>query len=153
MGHIKNPPEKLSGVHLQSLVKQFCVLKNGAETDLLEVSDEVMASLNFLKFVLLLDKTNSLGLMDIVPQIENDYLKPLDAGLSMSRAHYKLKLDENKNPFSHGDADVSLMVGGRELPEMSQDQMREVIHSALNTFDMMECVLCQLSDIISSLKK
>ena len=51
------------------------------------------------------------------------------------------------------DADVSLMVGGRALPQMSQEQMKEVIHSALNTFDMMEFILCRLSDIISSLNK
>ena len=51
------------------------------------------------------------------------------------------------------DTDVSLMVGGRALPQMSQDQMREVIHSALNTFDMIEWKLCQLSDIISSQNK
>ena len=105
LAHIQNPPEKLSGIHLQSLVKRFCVLKNGAETDLLEVSDEVMASLNFLIFVLQRDKTNAFGLLDIVPQIENDFLKPLNAGLSMSRAHYKLKLEEgenNSNSLSHG---------------------------------------------------
>ena len=86
------------------------MLKNGAETDLLEVSDEVMASLNFLICVFLRDKTNSLGLMDIVPQIDNDYLKPLNAGLSMSRAHYKLKLDENKNPLSHGFVQISCTI-------------------------------------------
>ena len=33
------------------------------------------------------------------------------------------------------------------------EQMKEVIHSALNTFDMMEFILCRLSDIISSLNK
>ena len=150
------PPERLSGIHLQSLVKKFCVLKNGAETDLLEVSEEVMDSLNFLIAILLRDKTNALGLFDILPQIENDFLNPLNTGLSMSRAHYKLKLDEIKGDFkasSDQGSDVSLMVGGKALPEMSQDQMKRVIQSALSKFDLMECFLCQLNDIVTSLKK
>ena len=147
------PPEKLCGTQLHSLVKRFCALKNGAETDLLEVSDEIMASLNFLVCILLRDRNNTLGLFEIVPQIEIDFLKPLNTGLAMSQAHYKLKLDESKNDSNnHDGADVSLMVGGKALPHMSQDQMKEVVHSALNTFSMMECVLCQLNDVISSKK-
>merc|ERR1712051_1123547 len=67
------PPEKLCGTQLQSLVKRFCTLKNGAETDLLEVSDEIMASLNFLVCILLRDRSNTLGLLEIVPQIEIDF--------------------------------------------------------------------------------
>lgn len=147
------PPEKLCGTQLHSLVKRFCALKNGAETDLLEVSDEIMASLNFLVCILLRDRNNTLGLLEIVPQIEIDFLKPLNAGLAMSQAHYKLKLDESKNDCNnHDGAEVSLMVGGKALPQMSQHQMKEVVHSALNTFSMMECVLCQLNDVISSKK-
>ena len=40
------------------------------------------------------------------------------------------------------------MVGGQKLPHMSYDEMVKVIHDALNTFDMIECVLCQLNDVI-----
>ena len=139
----------LTGKSLQALVKKFCLLKSGAETDLLEMSDEVMASLNFLICVLLRDKAeNRLKLWDIAPEIEAEYLSHLTTGLNMSRAHYKLKLETAEKPQEVGN-EVSLMVGGQKLPDMSTSQMKEVIQSALNTFDMMECVLCQLKDILN----
>lgn len=145
-GLMSGPDNYISVPILQGLVRKFCVLKNGAETDLLEVSDEIMSTLNFLVCLLLRDKSNALGLWDIVPQLKADYLEPLATGLSMSRAHYKLKLEENADPNS---ATVSLMVGGQTLPEMSKEQMKEVVQSALNTFDMIDCVLCQLNDVVN----
>ena len=48
-----------------------------------------------------------------------------------------LKLDESQNDSKEDGADVSLMVGGKALPQMSRDQMKDVVHSALNTLDMM----------------
>ena len=149
LSNMKYPSEDLSGIALQSLVRKFCCLKNGAETDLLEISDEIMASLNFLICLLLRDKTNILQLWDIIPELNEHFLKPLSTGLSMSRAHYKLKLDE---PANSNNGAVTMMVGGQTLPDMSSEQMKEVILSALNTFDMIECVLCQLNDTIYAKK-
>ena len=137
----------LKGAELHKLVKQFCQIKNGAETDLLEVSDEIMASLNFLIAIFLRDKLNEFGLWDIIPELNRDFLEPLSRGLSLSRGHYKLKLQEPKS------AEVTLMVGGEVLPEMSREQKNEVINSALNTFDMMDCVLGQLNNIITNRRK
>ena len=104
-----------------------------------------MASLNFLIALLLRDKQNTIfGLWDLVPDLTNSYLEPLSQGLNLSRGHFKLKLQEPKS------AEVTLMVGGQVLPEMSWEQKNQVIHSALNTFDMIECVLCQLKDLIAN---
>ena len=155
INNLKNnyQPEEFSDPNLQILIKRFCQLSNGAETDLLEVSDEIMASLNFLICMLIRDKENVLKIWNIIEDLENNFLKPLDKGLSMSRAHYKLKLDESKNQSKNSaKSDVTLMVGGQPLPDMSKEQMNSVIQSALNTFDMMECVLCQLNDVISQNK-
>ena len=133
------------GGELNKLVKKFCHLKNGAETDLLEVNDEIIASLNLLIALLLRDKQNDIfGLWDLVPDLTKNYLEPLSQGLSLSRAHFKLKLQEPKS------AQVTLMVGGQVLPEMSPEQKNQVIHSALNTFDMTELVLCRLNDVIAN---
>ena len=130
---------------MNKLVKKFCHLKNGAETDLLEVNDEIIASLNLLIALLLRDKQNDIfGLWDLVPDLTKNYLEPLSQGLSLSRAHFKLKLQEPKS------AQVTLMVGGQVLPEMSPEQKNQVIHSALNTFDMTELVLCRLNDVIAN---
>lgn len=151
MADMKNESmaDEFTSLRLQQITRKFCKLSNGAETDLLEVSDEVMSSLNFLICCLLRDRDNRLGIWDMVPELEADYLKPIAKGLEMSRAHYKLQLNSSEDSSSE-PKDVRLMVGGQPLPEMSRDQMKEVIRSALTTFDMIDCVLCQLNDVISS---
>ena len=146
----------VSKTNIHQILKKICRLSNGAETDLLEVSDEIMASLNFLICLLIRDKDNNhFDLGQILPYLENNFINPLEKGLSMSRAHYKLKLEEqNKNTVHlESTSEISLMVGGQALPEMSHEQMKEVVHAAMNTFDIMECVLCQLKDVISRNKK
>ncbi len=148
----KDSSEALSGLKLQRLVMKFCHLSNGPETDLLEVSDEVMASLNFLVCIFLRDKEDRLGLGVLKTDLKTDYLKPLAEGLAFSRAHYKEKLTDSEfnknNNVDQTGSDVTVTVGGQPLPEMTSQQLKEVITSALNTFDMMECVLSQLNDIL-----
>ena len=150
---LQSEQEIFSKTNLHQILKKVCRLTNGAETDLLEVSDEIMASLNFLICLLIRDKDNIFDLTQILPYLENDFINPLEKGLSMSRAHYRLKVEEQKNSVQSKSSEISFMVGGQTLPEMSQDQMKEVVNAALNTFDMMECVLCQLKDVISRNKK
>jgi len=148
--------EIFSKTNIHQILKKICRLSNGAETDLLEVSDEIMASLNFLICLLIRDKDNNhFDLGQILPYLENNFINPLEKGLSMSRAHYKLKLEEQNKNTVHPEStsEISLMVGGQALPEMSHEQMKEVVHAAMNTFDIMECVLCQLKDVISRNKK
>ena len=106
-----------------------------------------MAGLNFLICLLLRDKSNTFGLWSMVPELEQNFLSLLATGLSLSRAHYNLKLND---PSS---TEVTFMVGGQPLPNMSQEQMKEVVKSALNTFGMMECVMCQLNNVIANKPK
>ena len=127
------PTNELCRSNLHHLIKRFCKLSHGAETDLLEVSDEIMSSLNFLICIFLRDRDNVLCLWDIASYIQDDFITPLEKGITLSRGHYKLKLEEAgsiKNPSS-SESEVTLMVGGQPLPEMSKDQMRQVIDSAL----------------------
>ena len=141
------PDKQFTGHNLKILIKKICSLKHGAETDLLEISDEIMASLNMLICVLLRDRENNTGVWDVKDDLTLEYLKPLKTAINLSRAHYQLKVKENPNNKSDID-EVSLMVGGQKLPQMTSNQMSEVIRAALNTFDMMECVLCQLNGIL-----
>ena len=77
------------------LVRKFARLSNGAETDLLEVSDEVMGALNFLICVMMRDKENVSGIWDLKEHLLKEYVAPLDTGLSMSRAHYQASIAED----------------------------------------------------------
>lgn len=157
--------EKFTGTGLEVLVKRICRLSHGAETDMLEISDEIMSTLNLLVCVYLKDRHNKTGLWNMQDQLERDYVDQIKTGLAMARSHYKLKLRDcdqkekkpvdphNNNAAAEDQQEVTLMVGGQALPQMTQEQMKSVIHSALNTFDMMDCVLGQLTDVTNRRKK
>ena len=142
------PGKQFTGHGLKVLIRKVCVLKNGAETDLLEICDELMSSLNLLICIFARDKLNNqTQIWDLKDEIIESFLKPLKTAISLSRAHYKLKLDD-KSDTKTSESNVSLMVGGQTLPHMSHGKMKEVINAALNTFDMMECVLVQLNGVL-----
>lgn len=136
---------QFKGYGLKVLVKKFARLSNGAETDLLEVSDELMAGINFLVCVCLRDRENATGIWDLKAELWDGFVTPLETGIKMSRAHYAAKLEED-DPV-HDDT-VSLQVGGQPLPVMNPRERKQVIEAALNTFAMLECVLIQLKDVI-----
>ena len=133
------------GHSLKVLVRKFIKLTNGPETDLLEVSDELMAGINFLILVFLRDSSNETGLLDMKSELRKEFLEPLEVGINMSKAHYQAKLDSDP---SVTDDVMSLQVGGQLLPQMSREEQKNVINAALNTFSMLECVLIQLKDVL-----
>ena len=145
-----NKDKEFLGHKLKIIIKRICVLKHGAETDILEVSDEVMASLNFLICVMIRDKSMKVtGIWDLKDDLISSYLKPLKMAIDISRGHYQLKQKESR-PSKDSANEVTLMVGGQTVPQMSPNQMTDVINAALNTFDMMECVLSQLNGVLSA---
>ena len=130
-----------TGHSLSRLVLPLFTLSNGAQTDLLEVSDEVLATLNFAHYLLVRDKENISGVQNIKPEIKN-WVAQLEEGLKMSTAHYEQKL---KEPFEESSA-MNVTVGGRDLPAMDEKKLKEVVNSALNTFSLMQFNLVRVKD-------
>ena len=145
-----NLAEEFRGPSLQALVRSFCRLKHKEETDLLEVSDEVMASVNFLICLFLRDKKNETGIRDLSSELQDSYLKQIEKGLVLSRAHYAMRLSDCKDPKNDDSlfSETTLTVGGRVLPILDRKEMMEVLSSALTTFDMINCVLAQLNEVL-----
>jgi hypothetical protein len=140
--------KQFSGHSLKVLIRKICSLKHGAETDLLEVSDEIISSLNLLICLTIKDKSKSeCGVWELKNELNTNYLNPLNRAINMSRKHYQLKLTETPKKETY-ISEVSLTVGGKKLPHMTSNQMTDVINAALNTLSMMECVLCQLNSVI-----
>jgi len=146
-------PEEFRGHSLQVMVRQFCRLKHKEETDLLEVSDEVMASLNFLICLFLRDKANETEIHDLSNELQENFLKQIEKGLVLMRARYQSQLNDCKNPNSDQSlfTETTLTIGGRVLPILNREQMAGVLNSALSTFDMMNCVLIQLTDVLQKM--
>nr|XP_027790949.1 glomulin [Marmota flaviventris] len=142
-----------TGPQLISLLDLVLFLPEGAETDLLQNSDRIMASLNLLRYLVIKDNENNsqTGLWTELGKIENNFLKPLHTGLNMSKAHYEAEIknsQENSQAVQKSKDLCSVTVGGEEIPNMPPEMQLKVLHSALFTFDLIESVLARVEELI-----
>lgn len=151
-------PPYFRGKMLYDLISKYCSLEHGAETDLVENVDQIISALNLIRFVALRDRENRTGMWDYVEFLEKSLLQPLREGIKLSRAHYKLKLqdleDEKKvvrnDKGNSNKSDVIITVGGQQLPNLPHENKVAVITSALNGFDLMESLLIRVNECIDS---
>ncbi|NWW71610.1 GLMN protein, partial [Climacteris rufus] len=142
-----------TGHHLISLLDLVLSLPEGAETDLLQNSDRIMASLNLLRYLVIKDceSDNQAGVWSTLGKIEQNFLKPLRVGLNMSKAHYEAEIKnkkENRKEAHSSNTVCSVSVGGEKLPAMTTGMQLQVLHSALFTFDLIESVLARVEELI-----
>ncbi|KAB1274906.1 Glomulin [Camelus dromedarius] len=162
-----------TGPQLISLLDLVLLLPEGAETDLLQNSDRIMASLNLLRYLVIKDNENDnqhmfnpsrqsvnaepnnsfinsseqTGLWTELEKIEKNFLKPLHIGLNMSKAHYEAEIKNSQEVQKSKDL-CSVTVGGEEIPNMPPEMQLKVLHSALFTFDLIESVLARVEELI-----
>lgn len=149
----KNPTmdDCFTGPQFSNMLKKICFLPHGAESDLVELADQIITSLNFLRYLTIKDTVNVTGISDCFSFIENNYLEQLRVGLNMSKAHYEVKLkdiEEGKH-LPDDKIDISLNVGGNVLDNIPKENMKEIICSALNAFHLIEGLIARLSECIN----
>uniref|UniRef100_A0A8C4R2M4 Glomulin n=1 Tax=Eptatretus burgeri TaxID=7764 RepID=A0A8C4R2M4_EPTBU len=134
------------GRRLLLLLKPVLWLAEGAETDLLEHSDRIMAALNLLRFLLIRDNIseNKAGIWNEIHKIENKFLRPIRMALNLSRAHYDAQLKSATKPGGIRGSSI----GSRPL-KMPVEQEVQVLQSALSLFDLLESVLARVEEIIN----
>ncbi|NXH11345.1 GLMN protein, partial [Bucco capensis] len=142
-----------TGHHLISLLDLVLLLPEGAETDLLQNSDRIMASLNLLRYLVIKDSEsdNQTGVWAALARIEQNFLKPLHVGLNMSKAHYEAEIKskkENRREAHNPNTVCSVTVSGEKMPAMTTEMQLQVLHSALFTFDLIESVLARVEELI-----
>lgn len=152
-------------------------LPQDANSDLLERNDLIFGLLNFLRYIMIRDPRhqNHTRFWDIIIVIQENFLKPLQEALELSRISCKLelcklkemKLKMNKNdqqqPTGKGNkkkkgqnqsssADTSVVIYPNEkpikLPEMTIEQEHKQIMLALQNFDLIESIHTRLKEII-----
>ena len=151
-------PPYFTGKVLYDLISKYCSLEHGAETDLVENVDQIVSALNLIRFLALRDRENRTGMWDYVEFLEKSLLQPVRVGLKLSRAHYKLKLQDleeekkvvKKDKGFINKSDVIITVGGQQLPNLPHENKVAVITSALNAFDLMESLLIRVDECIDS---
>ncbi|CAH0694221.1 unnamed protein product [Spodoptera exigua] len=139
------------GPQLLNMLKKICYLPHGAESDLVELADQIITALNFLRYLALKDTKNLTGIRDCFSYIENNYLEQLRVGLNMSKAHYEVKLkdiEEGKN-LPGSNINVSVNVGGNVLDKIPEENVKEMIYSALNAFHLIEGLIGRLCECIN----
>lgn len=141
------------GTRLTPLLHSALLLPEGAETDLLQTSDRIMASLNLLRYLVLKDDDNETGVWSELAKIEAGFLKPLHTGLNMSRAHYEAEIrstSEKKKGSRSEKPLCTVTAAGNPLPDMTPAMQLQVLQSALFTFDLMESVLARVEEIVEA---
>lgn len=144
-------PECFTGVHLMGMIKKICYLPHGPESDLVELADQIITALNFLRYLALKDTCNKTGIREYFSLIEDDYLKNLRTGLNMSKAHYEVKLKdiEEAKALPEEQVEVSINVGGNLLDKIPTENKKQIIHSALNAFHLIEGLVARLSECMT----
>ncbi|NWU66767.1 GLMN protein, partial [Pterocles burchelli] len=142
-----------TGHHLISLLDLVLSLPEGAETDLLQNSDRIMASLNLLRYLIIKDheSDNRPGVWTTLAKIEQNFLKPLHVGLNMSKAHYEAEIKntkQNRRAAHSSNTVCSVTVSGEKVPALTPEMQLQVLHSALFTFDLIESVLARVEELI-----
>jgi len=135
---------------LTPIFNQLFKLKHGTMTDLIEISDELIAEINLAYYVLSRHPA-SLTQVDI-----NLWNQQIQEGLKLSKAHWELELKNVDTPkpknTSSTEPEFSLTVGEMELPEMAPEQKKNTILSALNTLDVVQFNLVPLSTKLEAKK-
>uniref|UniRef100_A0A8C6VDP9 Glomulin, FKBP associated protein n=1 Tax=Naja naja TaxID=35670 RepID=A0A8C6VDP9_NAJNA len=145
-----------TGLQLISLLDMVLSLPEGAETDLLQHSDRIMASLNLLRYLLIKDNEddNKTCIWTELYKIERNFLKPLHTGLNMSRAHYEAEIKrkkENKIAEPHSSKKTcSQLIAKAKMSGITKDMELQALHSAVFTFDLMKSVLARVEELIEN---
>ena len=143
------------------LLKVFEPLPGGYRSNLLtSVSNRVMAALNLLRYLVIRDprKENSTGIWDLLSHIEEKFLQPLRTGIMLCHTDVNAEIEKLKcvEHMSTGkqDADdrdkvVEFNIGDKCMPDLTAEQQKDAMHSALVSLDMMESVLCRVEQLIN----
>lgn len=145
----------IRGSKLLALLKKFCFLHKQEESDLIEVSDEIIATLNLLRFLTIRDKLNSTQIWDFIPVLDEIYFKPLRKGLELSRGHFKLKIKEieEENVGKRTENDINVLIKGESLSKLSKNEKIEVLNYSLTVFDVIDSLLSRLTECIELREK
>ena len=116
--------EIYKGIALFQLLDHLCRLPNGVESDLLEIYDCLCSTLNFIRFIGLVDKRNvnrTLLWTDRLNHLNETLFKPLRKSIDLARAHYKLEIknkndDKNQKQQPTQGMDTEILLDNAPLP-------------------------------------
>uniref|UniRef100_A0A1I8NNG8 Glomulin n=1 Tax=Stomoxys calcitrans TaxID=35570 RepID=A0A1I8NNG8_STOCA len=160
-------PQTFAGTDFRSIVMQtICKLPQGVETDLIDNSDQIISTLNALRFFALKDNTNRTGFWSFVADIEEKYMTPLRNALDLSEAHYKAELKKVREGrdakemeqlkmlnIAIGNSENGAAEGGGLDLELDRDKKIELLNQSLCTFDLIRSLLGRVAECLDQVPK
>ena len=142
------------GAALFQLLDQLCQLPNGVESDLMEIYDCLCSTLNFVRFIGLIDRRNvnrTRLWTDRLSHLNETFLKPLRKSIDIARAHYKLEIrnrmeNHSKPSAASQTSDTQLFVDDKPLVVPNQREQMDSLHYATTKFDILDCIVSSLND-------
>jgi len=159
----RNP--QFLGSNMELLLKKICSLSHGSSSDVVEISDEIITTLNLLRFLFIRDKNNETGIWNMVDVLKNNYLNPLREGINLCKAHWRVKakdLEQQKKDLAKeqdysklmkAHMEVTLTVGGEQLPLMPLSEKISICYQVINGLDVMESILIRVNECIDMNEK
>ncbi|XP_063925767.1 glomulin [Zophobas morio] len=155
-GNLKNLSKYYKEHKLFDLLDEFTLLKNREETDLVDNSDQIVSTLNFLRYLVIVDKTGETGIDCYLDILDEGYFKSLKIGITMAKEHYRLKIKEEEESArsnkEKSDCEVSVTVLGKNLAEIPTEKKIEIMNLSLTTLDVVDSLLSRVMECIN-LKK
>ena len=156
-----------TGKNLQLLLQPCINLPNGPNTDLMSCDNQILSTLNLIRFILIRDgKKNLSGFNNYLSEINEKFLKNLRKAVDLAILQAKSRLKELEDPEtvrremteaikSKWDVVVSDSQGN-PLPEPQNFSVEEQTASCkgvLSKMDLMECVLAHTNELCETALK
>lgn len=142
-------PTYYKGQKFLDLLQVFTRLERKEETDIVDESDEIISTLNFLRFIVQSNLVSDYEpLLYYIRELPEYYLEPLRRGIKLSKEHYNLKFKELEESEKQSDCKVSVTVSGKNLWEMPTEQKNELLNLSLTTLDLVDSLLNRVVELM-----
>lgn len=161
----KQQAHEFVGSNLQNFIRLVIDQQNlvQEEFDLIENMDSLMSFLNFIRFLLIWNKSNDAGVTGVLgePREINEFLDKLKKKIEFGRSFLKMKI----NLANSGDKkkekkkeklmlDIACANGGDNLTElfskMSEKDEIAMYEQSLVNVDMMDSVLARVTELVAA---
>lgn len=145
-------PKEYTGQCFEKIVVQLtCKLPQEEKSDLIDLSDRIISSLNFIRFLAIRDRKNLTTIWNLKDNLQNGFLSKLRMGIDLSRAHYKQRQREiESGTVIENYNDISLTIGTDAMPELTSEQQLSAIGNCVNKLDLMDSLLCRVNECLSN---
>lgn len=139
--------EYFKGVHLKRFLRCCCRLKKEEDSELSEDSEQIVAALNFIRYLLLKDRNNVTQVADWLPLLERGFLVPLRKSLQLSKNRLEHDIKNTVEDITVPE-EMTVIVAGKDLEQSSKEERIASLKSSLMGLDVIESVFMRVMELL-----